>query len=1271
MRLIFGLDLGVASIGWSAISRDENQNYKIMGMGSRIIPYPDNSIRDDFGKGSGESVNAARTQMRTARRNLDRYQLRRKALQKKLAECNMLPDQNLMNLSALQLYELRSKAASQQLPLAEFGRILLHMNQRRGYKHGEMNPATDKKERDWVATINSRYSSIQGKMTVGEFFYQELLQHARERKYYRIKEQIFPRAAYVEEFDKIWQTQSTYNPQFFTKELHEELRDEIIYFQRPLRSQKGLVSVCEFEGYFTKITSENTTKEVFIGPKVAPRSSPLFQVAKIWESINNITIRKKTDDGSKHPQFDIGPFKEDIFRFLNSRNNMSEAELFKLLQIRRSDGYYADQLISKKGLQGNLTLVAIQKALDDYEEASALTNFELAEETANHKVRATAETLCIQQIKTDCERQPLYQLWHTCYSIRDINQKITALQNRFNLPLEYATRLAEIDFSMGNFGNKSSKALRKLIPLLRKGLRYSDAMKAIGFDHSFSETSEQRARKTLLNELPLLQKNSLRQPVVEKILNQMINVVNAMIKEYGRPDEIRVELARELKQSKSERNEYFNKMNQRTKESEKIAERLISEYKVRPSRKNIEKWRLWHEVNGRCLYCNQQIPVYQFLNGIESDVEHIIPKSLFFDDSFANKTIAHIRCNSAKSNTTAYDYVQRLGEEQLDNYMKSVHDLYYNDKTDRVVSDESVYCLTGKISKSKFKRLQWSKEEIPKDFVERQLQETRFIARKTLQILTKVCREVSSTNGAITEKLRSLWGWDQILMNLSIPKFRQEGLTEQVVIGSNGTTQLKEKIPGWSKRDDNRHHAIDALVVACTRQGYIQKLNTLNSVDHQDNVTNGMSAREYSSRLTSLDRYLVSQRPFTTDEVQTEVEQLLVSYKAGKKVSTPGKRKVKIDGKKRVVQKDILVPRGPLSEQSVYGMIKVPEKDFKTGELLRFPVKYLFNNPHLIFKEKVKRLIETRLSENGNDAHKALASLKKDPLYIDPLNKIVLTFGTCFKEETVIKYPITSLTTKDVPYIIDKKIQKLVGDRLTLYNGKEKEAFRSPLYFNEDMMQPVLTVRCYARLESTEPVKRNDEGEQIGFAKPGNNHHVALYEDENGKLVESISTFWHSVERKAFFIKHFSREERDKIQANTVIKDPSTIWNKLMDLDEAAVSRSFLEKLPRPTWRFIISLQQNEMFVIGLTRSQIEEALEKKEHAIISRHLYRVSKLSTNNYCFRRHTATKVDDKYNGMKDEALAKRLKDLIMVRSMEGWKTLSPTKVSINQLGQVVKL
>jgi len=279
MKLIYGLDLGVASVGWSVVTVSDNGKYAIQGMGSRIIPYSD-SEGDEFGKGTGESINQQRTTNRTGRKGLDRYQLRRKLLNKLLTENKMLPDYHTMTLSALELYGLRHRAASEKISLKEFGRILLHLNQRRGYKHGAEEKSNEKKERDWVATINNRYAALKGKQTIGQYFYSELKNHVEQKKYYRIKEQIFPREAYKEEFDTIWQTQSKYYPDILTETLKDQIRNEVIYYQRPLKSQKGLVSICEFEGFFTKHKSNQTIKEIFVGPKVVPKSSQLFQGAK-------------------------------------------------------------------------------------------------------------------------------------------------------------------------------------------------------------------------------------------------------------------------------------------------------------------------------------------------------------------------------------------------------------------------------------------------------------------------------------------------------------------------------------------------------------------------------------------------------------------------------------------------------------------------------------------------------------------------------------------------------------------------------------------------------------------------------------------------------------------------------------------------------------------------------------------------------------------------------------------------------------------------------
>ena len=116
------------------------------------------------------------------------------------------------------------------------------------------------------------------------------------------------------------------------------------------------------------------------------------------------------------------------------------------------------------------------------------------------------------------------------------------------------------------------------------------------------------------------------------------------------------------------------------------------------------------------------------------------------------------------------------------------------------------------------------------------MNETRFISKEVKELLQKICRNVHSSTGTVTSKLRHLWGWDDVLMNLQIDKYRGHNLTEWIEYTTNVKPHKVEKIIGWSKREDHRHHAIDALSIACTKQGFIQRINSLNAQHTRDEM---------------------------------------------------------------------------------------------------------------------------------------------------------------------------------------------------------------------------------------------------------------------------------------------------------------------------------------------------------------------------------------------------------------------------------------------------
>ena len=244
MKKILGLDLGSASIGWALIEESDNKT-SIIGLGSRIIPY-EGTEGKDFAKGAGESRNSLRTKARTARKGYDRYQLRRKYLVNTLVPSNMFPDETLKNLPKIELWTLRNKAVHAQITLKELGRLLLWFNQKRGYKSSRSDANLGKKDTEYVAAVKSRHEKLKElNLTIGQYFYQEL----SIDPFFKVKENIFPREAYLEEFDAICNTQKQFYPDTLTEEFISKLRNEIIYYQRPLKSQKGLVSVCEFGGF--------------------------------------------------------------------------------------------------------------------------------------------------------------------------------------------------------------------------------------------------------------------------------------------------------------------------------------------------------------------------------------------------------------------------------------------------------------------------------------------------------------------------------------------------------------------------------------------------------------------------------------------------------------------------------------------------------------------------------------------------------------------------------------------------------------------------------------------------------------------------------------------------------------------------------------------------------------------------------------------------------------------------------------------------------------
>jgi CRISPR-associated endonuclease Csn1 len=484
-------------------------------------------------------------------------------------------------------------------------------------------------------------------------------------------------------------------------------------------------------------------------------------------------------------------------------------------------------------------------------------------------------------------------------------------------------------------------------------------------------------------------------------------------------------------------------------------------------------------------------------------------------------------------------------------------------------------------------------------------------------------------------------------MNLQLPKYRDAGLTEYVEFEKDGQIHKTEVIKDWTKRKDHRHHAIDALAIACTKQSIIQKINTLSSQETRDAMYNEVSDLNKNSyrRKSLLEAYVFKQRPFTTREVAGATASILVSFKSGKKVATIGQRKISQGGRKTIVQQGIVVPRGPLSEETVYGRIKLltPAQ----------PLKVLFENPDRIVKARIRQLVKDRIEAYQGDQKLALASLRKKPIWLDTEETVPLIHGSIYLDHFVVKYPVEQIRLKDLDSILDIRVRQRISERLRKFDGNEKQAFKNleaePIWYNEEKRIPLRSVRCLTGLESVEPLKAGNLGTKVGFVKPGNNHHIAIYEDLQGNMVEHICTFWHAVERVKYRIP-------------VVIGNPDQIWDLIL-AEKMEYPDSFLSKLPEAGLSLKFSMQQNEMFILGLPPETVASALEQMDLKMLSEFLYRVQKLGENYYVFRHHLETEIDDTIAAMNSKRFAR-------IQSLSALIKAFPVKVKVNRLGGIQK-
>ena len=1233
MKRILGLDLGVASIGWALVNEAESSDEQssIVRLGVRVNPLSQgqDGEKDNFEKGKSVSTNSGRTQKRSMRRNLQRFKLRRTKLIDCLKRNNFINDETILheqgNRTTFETYMLRARAATEQVSLEELARVLLMLNKKRGYRcsrkdlSGNDSTSVDKvkdaEQESYLAKIEHRSKELEG-LTVGQY----LMNKLKEGPNYSFKNKIFYRSDYLHEFEVIWKTQSQFHREL-SFALKKEIRDKIIFYQRRLKSQKGRVNYCELERWSVV---DNIGKTRIVGAKVCPKSSPLFQEFKIWQILNNVIVT----DTSREWQRRLEPEEKDLlWEELNLKHKLTRKGVLKLL-FNGSKSH----TINFEELDGNKTQATLFSAYQKIIERRSSQSYNFAK----MKGRQIMEVLKSEFVKlgfdsrilsfdsslpgAELERQPMYRLWHLLYSyegdtsesgIDNLIKKIMAL---CNMDFESAEILANVVFEQG-YGSLSVKAMRRILPYMKVGNDYSTSCEMAGYRHSRrSLTKSEIESKQLVEQLPLLPHNSLRNPVVEKILNQMVNVVNEIIICYGRPDEIRLEMSRSLKSNAKQREKMSNDIRKNERENKDIDETLKKEFGLKyVSRNDRIRYKLYKELekNGyRTLYSDTYISKDNLFNK-EFDIEHIIPQASLFDDSLSNKTLESRSVNIEKGNRTAFDYVcEKYGDIEAGKYKRKVMDLPLSD--------------------TKKKKLLMSASEIPSDFLARDLNNTSYIARKAVEMLENVVKTVVTTTGSITAQLREDWQLVDVIKELDWDKYNKLGMTE-VIQGRDG--QRIRRINDWSKRDDHRHHAMDALVIAFTRRSMINYFNNLKAHKDED---------ERCQK-----RIIVVPMPINIfrTEAKKHLGSILISIKSKNKVMTSNVNKIKRRG--GIIHKVQPTPRRQLHDETIYRRVKKYSTvsvnvggTFDKGRIM------------MVANKEYREALLARLDEYGKKKKKAFTgknSLEKNPVY-------VLGSDTrCVPSKVKIvmfKYDYTSRKeispTLNIDKVLDKEVKETLMNRLNAYDGKDikekaKKAFvnldENPIYLkNGNMLKRVSVsgisngVALHDKKDYNGKHVCDSEGntQPADFVSTANNHHVAVYRDAKGNLQSRVMSFFEATARVTQGLPAIDRDYR---------KDDG--------------------------WQFLFTMKRNEYFVFPDEDSSFDpnniDLMDERNYPEISKHLYRVQKLADNDYWFRHHleTSIKDDSKLKGMT-------YKRINSIKNLE-----RVVKVRVNHIGQIVSV
>ena len=1080
----------------------------------------------------------------------------------------------------------------------------------------------DKKEQDkYYKKIKIKTENSIGNKTVGCYIYDHILQNPNEKIKGKLVRTI-ERKYYKEELKAILEKQIALQPELFTDQLlADSIRElyskneaqqrnlvardfvhlfveDIIFYQRPLRSQKSTIANCSLESRSYIDKDSHTRKEASL--KVCPKSNPYYQEFRVLQWLQNLKIYEiDTDQEVTHEFIKTLEDKQQLFDFLMDQKEIDCEELLKYFLNQTYPNAKEKALKSelkkwKETYRWNYVYDMGEKSSKKYPMNE--TRYEL--ERYLEKVDNLPDGFLSSEVE--------YLLWHLIYSVTDkiaYEKGLKKFAQKHHLDKDsFVESFKKFKPYPSEYGSFSEKAIRKLLPLMRFGAHWD-------FNHIDKNTQkriedliigvENEEIRTILREkaekyqlekendfqgLPLwlaqyivynrhaeasslekwtsvndletylneFKQYSLRNPIVEQVVTETLRVVRDIWQQYGQRkadffDEIHIELGRELKKTAKEREE-LSKQNQKNEDTNlSIKEKLkeLEKYNTRAySITHQEKYKLWLEQKHISPYTGQIISLENLFTD-NYEIEHIIPQSRFFDDSLSNKVVCESIVNKApyKDRQLGLEFIKNQGG-------RIVKELSKENKTIKIFTEKQYRTFIKEhYSNNPAKTKKLLLEEIPEKMVARQMNDTRYISKFISEILSKIVRSdeqdegVHSKNvilctGKITSILRQDWGLNDVWDNLILPRFERMNNLLQKEKFTIYSIEKQKKIPVvpindqfksfQKKRIDHRHHALDAIIIACVTGEHINYINNQHALEkgkdkkekqkEHDKLREKLCIKKYNKG--SEENYSwIFKKPWNTftQEVRATLEGMVVSFKQNLRVINKAtnyyERWVEENGKyiKKMVKQEGTnwAIRKPLHEETISGKIYLDREKITKNDILTATRKTVDSS----FDEKrIKKITDTGIQKILLNylEYKGSPEIAFSPEGLEELNKNLSIYNDGKPHKPIYKVRIYekgsgrfALGEKDRKY--RKYVQGAPNLYFGIYQGKDKRSFATiPLNeVIERQKQGLSSVPEY-----------NEKGDPLLFNLSPND---LVYVPIEGEIIEDIN------------FRNLSNEQKERI----------------------------------------------------------------------------------------------------------------------------------------------